>query len=114
MSSCPIHSILLSLSLTLVLLLRLSVSPSPQARGAGTRFNKERDAESVIEALRKVVDKLKGENDRLRRGVGTGEGKAADTEKRLATERKKTEKLEDEVKICSEPLLYYPLLISPI
>ena len=74
------------------------MSPSPQARAAGTRFNKERDAESVIEALRKVVDKLKGENERLRRGVGTGEGKAVDTEKRLATERKKSEKLEDEVR----------------
>jgi len=70
---------------------------SSAPRPAGSRFNKDRDSEAVVESLRKVVDRLKAENDRLRRGIGTGEGKASDAEKKLLSERKKTEKLEDEV-----------------
>ena len=65
--------------------------------------------ESVIESLRKVVDKLKGENERLRRGIGVDENKqqrnstapAAGSDKDrklLALEKKKNSRLEDEVK----------------
>jgi chromosome segregation ATPase len=36
-------------------------------RGPGGRFNRERDLEGVVEALRKVVDKQKGELDKLRK-----------------------------------------------
>jgi hypothetical protein len=74
-----------------------SDSPSVSSRAAGARFNKERDTEAVVESLRKVADKLKAENERLKRGIGTGEGRATEVEKRLATERKRTEKLEEEV-----------------
>jgi hypothetical protein len=85
---------------------------SPHVRAAGSRFNKDRDTEVVVESLRKVVDKLKAENERLKRGVGTGEGRTNDVEKRLATERKRTEKLEEDV--CLVPLtsLSPPLLTS--
>jgi hypothetical protein len=82
---------------------------SPSLRTAGSRFNKERDTEMVVESLRKVVDKLKAENERLKRGVGTGEGKTNDVEKRLVTERKRTEKLEEDVCLSPPPL---PLSLS--
>lgn len=73
-------------------------SESPNVRsGSALRLNQEKDTEVVVESLRKVVDKLKSENERLRRGIGTGESKSTDVEKRLANERKKTEKLEEDV-----------------
>ena len=67
------------------------------ARSAGSRFDKERDTETVVETMRKAIDKLKAENDRLRRGIGTEGGKIGDAEKRLTAERKKNEKLQEEV-----------------
>jgi hypothetical protein len=76
-------------------------SESPDVRAAGARFNKDRDAEAVVESLRKVVDRLKAENERLKKGVGTTDGKTNDAEKRLVAERKKNEKLEEDV--CQFP-----------
>lgn len=72
---------------------------SEPGRVAGQRFNKDRDAEAVVETMRKAIDKLKAENERLRRGVGTEGGKNSDAEKKLASERKKSERLTEEV-IC--------------
>lgn len=82
-----------------------SDSPSISSRAAGARFNKERDTDAVVESLRKVADKLKAENERLKRGIGTGEGKATEVEKRLAAERKRTEKLEEDVLSPSSAIL---------
>lgn len=36
--------------------------------GGGSKNNREKDLEGVVEAMKRVVDKLKGENDRLRKG----------------------------------------------
>lgn len=68
--------------------------------------------ESVIESLRKVVDKLKSENERLRRGIGVegrpqhntatpspATGTGGDKERKLlALERKKSSRLEEEAR----------------
>ena len=75
--------------------------------GSGVRGKRERDLEGVVEAMKKVVDKLKSENDRLRKGVGVipistgvearGGGGGGDMP-RTAAEKKKTEKLEEDLK----------------
>ncbi|CAM9576248.1 unnamed protein product [Pylaiella littoralis] len=46
------------------------------SRPAGGRFKRERDLEGVVDALKRVTDKLRGENDRLRRVAGEGGGRA--------------------------------------
>lgn len=73
--------------------------------GSGVRGKRERDLEGVVEAMKKVVDKLKSENDRLRKGVGVipsssgveARGGGGDMP-RTAAEKKKTEKLEEDLK----------------
>ena len=71
--------------------------------GSGVRGKRERDLEGVVEAMKKVVDKLKAENDRLRKGVGVATTASAVDAKggdvpRLAAEKKKAEKLEEDLK----------------
>ena len=81
-----------------------------QGSGSGGKGGKrERDLEGVVEAMKKVIDKMKSENDRLRRGVGTGpvgpSGVDADSKLKgtgaggesvkLILEKKKGEKLEE-------------------
>lgn len=85
-----------------------------QGSGSGGKGSKrERDLEGVVEAMKKVIDKMKNENDRLRRGVstgsvgpsgvdadsklkGTGAGAGAGGESvKLILEKKKCEKLEE-------------------
>lgn len=70
-------------------------------RGPGARFKRERDLEAVVEAMKVVVDKLKLENDRLRKGVGVNVSSAAagDTNSRLKqdAQKKKIEALEEEL-----------------
>ncbi|KAG5187529.1 hypothetical protein JKP88DRAFT_307287 [Tribonema minus] len=67
-------------------------------RLGGGRFNRERDLETVVEALKRVVEKLRAENDRLKRGAAaaTAQGKAggSDAERRL---RRQNEELAQEV-----------------
>ena len=46
-----------------------------------------RDLEGVVDALKRVTDKLRGENDRLRRVAGEGGGRAE--AERSAREAKK-------------------------
>ena len=62
--------------------------------------NREKDLEGVVEAMKRVVDKLKVENDRLRKGGGTDEKKAASgtLDKKFSDEKKKSEQLEADVK----------------
>ena len=73
--------------------------------GAGGRGKRERELEGVIEATKKVIDKMKSENDRLRKGVGNGVGAPVggaeakgDTDRKLAAEKKNSERLEAEMK----------------
>ena len=71
--------------------------------GSGVRGKRERDLEGVVEAMKKVVDKLKSENDRLRKGVGVTTSTAGVEAKgedlpRLAAEKKKAEKLEEDLR----------------
>ncbi len=73
-----------------------------QERMVGGRFVKDRDAEGVIEAMRKVVDKLKVENERLRKGSSSSDNRIGEYEKRLSSEKKKCEKLEQEINALKE------------
>lgn len=70
-------------------------------RGPGARFKRERDLEGVVEAMKVVVDKLKLENDRLRKGVGvqSTSNAAGDSNNRIKqdAQKKKLEALEEEL-----------------
>lgn len=66
---------------------------------AGRLSKREQELEGVVEAMKRVVDKLQGENDRLKRGgVGEDDRKLADAERRANVEKKRAEKLDAEVK----------------
>jgi len=67
------------------------------SRGPGARFQRERDLEGVVEGLNRVCDKLRAENERLRKGGGPEERKIAELEKRFAAEKKRADKLEEEL-----------------
>ncbi|CAM9286438.1 unnamed protein product, partial [Ectocarpus fasciculatus] len=71
------------------------------SRGPGARFKRERDLEGVVEAMKVVVDKLKLENDRLRKGVvvHTQSSGGVDATNRLRNDshKKKIEALEEEL-----------------
>jgi chromosome segregation ATPase len=71
---------------------------------SATKNNREKDLEGVVEAMKRVVDKLKGENDRLRKGGGTDERKVSDAEKRAVVEKKRAEKLEEDIKVIQSKL----------
>ena len=68
-----------------------------KSRGAGARFQRERDLEGVVESLRKVSDKLRVENERLRKGGGADEWKVAEAEKKAVAEKKRADKLQEEL-----------------
>jgi centrosomal protein CEP290 len=69
---------------------------------AGTKAStatgkRERELESVVDAMKRVVDKLKADNERLRKSGGPDERRANELEKRAAMERKRAEKLDSEM-----------------
>ncbi|CAM9334730.1 unnamed protein product [Hapterophycus canaliculatus] len=66
------------------------------SRPAGGRFKRERDLEGVVDALKRVTDKLRGENERLRRVAGEGGGRA-EAERRARESKKKVAVLQEEV-----------------
>jgi len=71
----------------------------PTGAGAPKGARKEQELEGVVEAMKRVVDKLKTENDRLKRaGGGVEERRIADLERRLGGEKKKAEELEEEAR----------------
>jgi hypothetical protein len=70
------------------------------------RSKKEKELEGVVEAMKKVIDKLKAENDRLKKGGGPEERKASDAEKRAIAERKRAEKLDEELQALQ--VRYFP------
>jgi centrosomal protein CEP290 len=68
-----------------------------EADGApgANRGKREKELEGAVEALKGVVEKLKQENDRLRRGIGAG---GAETNRaKVEADRRKIEKLEEEL-----------------
>ena len=94
---------------------RLASSSSPSPAGGGgpksawpggnedagssaVRQKREKELEGVVDAMKRVVEKLKGENDRLRKGVSAGgeERKQSEAEKRATAEKKRADKLEEE------------------
>jgi chromosome segregation ATPase len=65
-------------------------------KGGGSR--READLEGTIEAMKRVVDKLKSENDRFRKAASGGDGnKVAEAEKKMHAQRQRADKLDDEV-----------------
>jgi chromosome segregation ATPase len=69
--------------------------------GAGGGGKKEQELEGVVEAMKRVVDKLKTENDRLKKGAGAGaeDRRYIDLERKFQNERKHVEQLEEENKV---------------
>jgi len=75
-----------------------------EGSGGGGNKDREKDLEGVVDAMKRVVDKLKAENDRLRKGTGTDDKKASEFEKKAAMEKKKADKLEDDMKLLMSKL----------
>jgi len=65
-------------------------------RKAGGRFKRERDLEGVVEALKRVVEKLRGENERLRRGAAE-HSKVAESERRAKELKSKMAEMQEEL-----------------
>ena len=72
------------------------------AAPSGSR--RELELEAVVEATRKVAEKLKLENERLRRGGTPEEKRLNEADKRAQTEKKRADGLDAELKIMSAKL----------
>jgi chromosome segregation ATPase len=66
-------------------------------REAGGRFKRERDLAGVVDALKRVVEKLKGENERLRRGAADSVH-GAESERKAKDAMHKAQGLQEENK----------------
>lgn len=66
------------------------------AAGGVARAKRERDLEGVVESMRRVIEKLKAENERLRKNVVEG-SKANELERRARDSSRKAHLLEEEV-----------------
>jgi centrosomal protein CEP290 len=68
------------------------------AAGGKGGSRREADLEGTIEAMKRVVDKLKAENDRFRKAASGGDpNKASEAEKKMHAQRQRADKLEDEL-----------------
>lgn len=63
----------------------------------GVKSKRDKEQDATIDAMRAAMEKLRTENERLKRAAPLEDHKAHDAEKRLADEKKKVEKLEEEV-----------------
>ena len=70
--------------------------------GKPTSARREKELEGVVEAMKKVVDKLKAENDRLRKTGAPGERRMGELEKQAASEKKRAEKFNEEIRALKE------------
>lgn len=84
--------------------LQAGKGPSRSSTGAA-KGQRESELEGVVEAMKKLVDKLKAENDRLRKGgvvtmadESPSGSNLVESSKRLAAEKRKLEKAEEEIK----------------
>lgn len=73
--------------------------------GSKNRSKRELELEGVIDAMKRVIEKLKLENDRFRRG-GTQdeEKKLVEYEKKVILEKKKADQFQADLKSCQEKL----------
>jgi len=63
----------------------------------GSRGKREEELEGIVEAMKRVVDKLKAENDRLKKAdLGSDERKTGDFDRKLLSEKKRADRLEEE------------------
>ena len=65
--------------------------------GGGASTKREKELEDVVEAMKRVIDKLKAENERFKKTGGPDERKASDALKTAGIEKKKAEALREEV-----------------
>jgi chromosome segregation ATPase len=78
--------------------------------GRNNCSKRELELENVIDALKKVVEKLRSENERLRRGgVQEDERKLIELEKKANLDKKKADKLEAEVSILQAKMKEFDL-----
>lgn len=65
----------------------------------GTGSKREKELEAVVDSMKRVVDRLKAENDRLLKKTTTGGGAIGGisdpNEKKLVAEKKRADKLEE-------------------
>ena len=74
-----------------------SARPGGTTRG-GTASRREADLEGTIEAMKRVVDKLKTENERYRKAASAGDAtKVADAEKKMRSQQQRADKLEEDL-----------------
>jgi len=64
---------------------------------ASAGSKREKELEGVIEAMKRVIDKLKAENERVKKTGGPDERKVSDAEKRSTAEKKRADKLEEDL-----------------
>jgi chromosome segregation ATPase len=71
-------------------------SDAPAGSRGGGSFKREKDLESLVAALKKVVEKLQGENERLRRAAADAP-KLTEANRKLKTAKARIQELQEEV-----------------
>jgi len=78
-----------------------SAALAKRSRGPGDRVTKrEQDLENVVSSMKRVVNKLQAENDRLRKGKTTGNSNHSELSKKLRKLREENAALEAERDAC--------------
>lgn len=83
-------------------------SGSSTMNAVGARGKREEELEGIVEAMKRVVDKLKAENDRLKKtaagDLGSDERKTGDVDRKMQSEKKRADRLEEEKRSLMEKL----------